>query len=93
MAHGVPVVTTRGRLTDPDLFDRSPLVLADLDADVFARSVVALIDDPARRTALGGATRAFCERHFSWADISQQLIPEPETTAAAPAPRALKRGA
>ena len=93
MAHGVPVVTTRGRLTDPDLFDRSPLLLADLDADVFAGSVVALIDDPARRTALGGATRAFYERHFSWADISQQLIPEPETTAAAPEPRALKRGA
>jgi glycosyltransferase involved in cell wall biosynthesis len=94
MAHGVPVVSTRGRLTDPELFDRSPLVLTDLDADMFARAVVALIDDPARRIALAGATRAFYDRHFSWTDISQQLIPEVEAAAAAiPAPRALKRGA
>jgi glycosyltransferase involved in cell wall biosynthesis len=74
LAHSVPVVTTRGRNTDP-LFLDSPLRVTSGDASVFAREMLALLDSADDRAALGAASRVFCDRHFSWPAIARQLLP------------------
>jgi len=81
LAHGVPVVTTRGRNTDP-LFTDSPLRVSAAETGAFTRETLALLDAGAERVALGAASRAFCDRHFSWPAIAWQLLP-PGSPAAA----------
>ena len=43
------------------------------DAESFARSVVALLRDPARRSGLGEASRRFVEAHYGWPAIVPRL--------------------
>jgi glycosyltransferase involved in cell wall biosynthesis len=48
------------------------LLIADAPAD-FARAVVALLRDPARRAALGQAARTFVSQRFDWPTIVPRL--------------------
>jgi len=48
------------------------LLIADAPAD-FARAVVALLRDPARRAALGQAARTFVSQRFEWPTIVPRL--------------------
>jgi len=75
MEHGVPVVTTRGRLTERELFDGGPLVLADVDdRDGFVEACLELAADEGGRAELREAGRRFYQIHFSWTTIAQQLL-------------------
>lgn len=74
MAHGLPLVTTRGRLTDP-LFEGSPVVMASAeDRGQFAEAAAELAADATRRDDLSRRTRAFFDQHFSWKIIAQKLL-------------------
>lgn len=75
MAHGVPIVSTRGRLTDSPIFAESPLILTDVGDEVgFVAEAERLASDGAARRAIGGALRTFYEAHFSWPVISARLL-------------------
>jgi glycosyltransferase involved in cell wall biosynthesis len=75
LAHGVPVVTTRGPLTDEGFFDESPLVLTDpRDVRGFLSAVDELIGDAGRRTALGDQSRQFFEERFSWPVVASGFL-------------------
>ena len=75
MQHGVPVITTNGRLTDREVFERSPLALIDVtDPAMFVSEAVRLAADSAARQQLQEPTAAFYERHFSWPLIARSLL-------------------
>lgn len=75
LEHGLPVVTTDGRLTD-EIFRQSDalrLVPVD-DAAAFLAEVRALAEDPSARHALGQRGRQLYEAHFSWPVITARLL-------------------
>jgi glycosyltransferase involved in cell wall biosynthesis len=74
LQHGVPVVGTRGHLTD-DIFLRAPgLQLAEPDQpDRFAAAVTGLVRDPDRRARLGADGRGLYEASFDWPVLAQRL--------------------
>lgn len=76
LAHGLPVVTTRGRLTDR-LFDSSPLVLSDANPAAFSQEVLSLVQDPRRRAEMATEARAFFDAHFSWQRVGEAILPAP----------------
>lgn len=74
MAHGLPLVTTRGHLTDP-IFDGSPMVLVPAhDREGFAQAATDLAMDCERQDELSRRTRAFFDQHFAWKIIAERLI-------------------
>jgi glycosyltransferase involved in cell wall biosynthesis len=79
MAYGVPLVTTRGHLTDP-VFEESPIVLIPAnDHELFARAVADLAADPGKRDDLSRRTRAFFDQHFTWHIIAKKLLASIQT--------------
>jgi glycosyltransferase involved in cell wall biosynthesis len=73
MAHGLPVVTTKGHLTDP-LFEGSPLLMcAPDDAGAMRVGLENLVKSADARDRAGVQTIAFFERHFSWPVLAAQL--------------------
>lgn len=65
LSAGVPLVTTRGTLTERLWLDDAPVRLADVgDAQAIVRHVLELLDDPAQRRVQGEAGRAFYDRWF-----------------------------
>jgi glycosyltransferase involved in cell wall biosynthesis len=61
----VPVVTTRGRLTEGFWKDEAPMKLAEVgDVRGIVREVLELLADPAERRRQGDAGRAFYDRWF-----------------------------
>jgi glycosyltransferase involved in cell wall biosynthesis len=75
MEHGLPIVSTRGALTDRGLFEDSPLALVDVnDEGGFIDAAVRLARDEQARTAKQRPTREFYERHFSWPIIADRLL-------------------
>jgi glycosyltransferase involved in cell wall biosynthesis len=63
LANGVPVVTTFGDLSEPVWKDEPGVALAD--PGELAGAAARLLDDPARRAALGRAGRDLYERRFA----------------------------
>lgn len=75
LEHGLPVVTTEGRLTDEIFRQSDALRLAPVDdAAAFLAKVRALAEDPSARRALGERGRLFYEAHFSWPVITARLL-------------------
>ena len=65
LSSGVPVVTTRGKLTERLWLEGAPVKLADVgDVDAMVGQVLELIGDPAERRRQGDAGRAFYDRWF-----------------------------
>jgi glycosyltransferase involved in cell wall biosynthesis len=65
LAHGVPVVTTRGKFTEALWIASDAVVLAPAhDIDEFVRSATRLLPDQTARQRLGAAARAFYEENF-----------------------------
>jgi glycosyltransferase involved in cell wall biosynthesis len=66
LAHGVPVVTTNGRLTEPLWAEGGAVALAD-DGDINAlgEQALRLLDDPAERARLGAAGRSLYRGRFA----------------------------
>lgn len=72
MAMGTPVVTTTlGAEGFPVQHDEH-LLLADAP-EQFARAVLTLLDDPARRARLATAARSFVQRSYGWDALVPQL--------------------
>lgn len=75
LAHGVPVVSTRGRLTDPVFTQPGcPVVTTAVDAEEFATAAAGLAGNPDRLTALRPASLRFHQDYFSWPAIAARLI-------------------
>lgn len=53
--------------------DQELVLVRDNDPGAFARAVVALLRDPARRARLGANARAFVEAHYDWRVIIPRL--------------------
>ncbi|MBC8075643.1 MAG: glycosyltransferase [Chloroflexales bacterium] len=66
MAMGAPLVASRQAAVALDALDGHELILAERP-DEFARAILALLDDPARRAALGTRGRQYVERQHDWA--------------------------
>ncbi|HVZ23539.1 MAG TPA: glycosyltransferase family 4 protein [Vicinamibacterales bacterium] len=76
MAHGLPVVTTNGHLTDP-IFATSPLVARGPDeAEGLLADLDALARSPQARQERGCASRRFYAQHFDWPVLTGRLNAE-----------------
>ena len=74
MAHGIPIVSTLGPLTDPDIFGDSPIRLVPLGEEAgFYRAIEDLLRSAEERKRVGDLTRTFYARHFAWAHIAKQV--------------------
>jgi sugar transferase (PEP-CTERM/EpsH1 system associated) len=69
LAMGKAVVSTRVGAEGLALTPGRDVALAD-QPDTFARTVVALLREPARRRALGAAGRLLVQRRYSWEQVS-----------------------
>jgi glycosyltransferase involved in cell wall biosynthesis len=88
MEHGLPVVTTRGHLTDPGLFDQCPAVLTSAAAsDDFRRAVVALVESRSERKRLGDDAARFFSEHFTLSVLAQRMLEELQPSARPSGPR------
>jgi glycosyltransferase involved in cell wall biosynthesis len=66
LAHGVPVVTTVGRLSEPFWSQSGAIVAVPADdSAALARAVAGLLAEPERRALLGAAGRAAYDAQFS----------------------------
>ncbi|MDB5323270.1 MAG: glycosyl transferase group 1 [Phycisphaerales bacterium] len=73
-ASGVPVVASRvGGVPEAVLHERTGLLVPPRDVEALARACIELIDDPARRRAMGVAGRRFVERYYSWPDNTRLM--------------------
>ena len=73
MSYGVPVVATRrGGIVDVVDDGRTGLLVED-DPAALSRGIASLLDDPARRGALGVAGRARVRERFGWDSIVDRL--------------------
>ena len=72
MAMGRALVSTRLGIEGLGASDGSELFVAN-DAEAFARRVLDLLRDEARRDTLGRAARAFVEQHYGWERIGPLL--------------------
>jgi sugar transferase (PEP-CTERM/EpsH1 system associated) len=72
MAMGKAVVSTSLGCDGYPVRDGVELVIADAAAD-FARAVISLLRDPARRARLGETARAFASSRYDWRAIVPQL--------------------
>lgn len=72
LAMGKAVVSTTVGAEGLPLVDGTHLLRAD-DPAAFARGVVSLLRDPARRRALGGAGRRLVEERYSWPQVAREF--------------------
>ncbi len=73
MAAGCAVVATRAAAAGLPPAVTAALTLAD-DAPASANAIVALLNDPARRAALGQAAQAAVKQHYDWAILMPRLL-------------------
>jgi glycosyltransferase involved in cell wall biosynthesis len=73
LQHGLPVVGSDGRATDPLLRDSGAFVLAPAaDGAAAAAAIGALLADAGRRERMGAAARALFDEHLAWPRIAAQ---------------------
>ena len=66
LAHGAPIVTTSGRLTEPLWAEREAVVLVPVeDVSALAEATKTLLADEARRLRLSAAARALYDERFA----------------------------
>jgi glycosyltransferase involved in cell wall biosynthesis len=81
LAMGKAVVSTRVGAEGLPIVSGQHFLQADEPGD-FARAVVALLKDPARRRALGAAGRRLMEERYSWAQVAAEFERHCEEVAA-----------
>lgn len=75
IAHGLPIVSTKGRLTDLTLFEGGPVVLVEVsDEGAFVAGAERLAGDSILRRALRDRLMEFHRHHFSWPAIASPLL-------------------
>jgi glycosyltransferase involved in cell wall biosynthesis len=73
--HGLPIVSTKGRLTDVTLFDDCPVLLVAVsDEGGFVAGAERLAGDSAMRRELRDRLVEFHRHHFSWPAIASPLL-------------------
>jgi glycosyltransferase involved in cell wall biosynthesis len=72
LAMGKAVVSTTVGAEGLPLVPGEHFLGAD-DPDLFARAVVSLVRDPARRRALGAAGRRLVEQRYSWPQVAREF--------------------
>ena len=78
LAHGLPVVGSRGANTD-DVIVHHPEAIALAPVDdlaAFVRTVIVLTEDPTRLRAMGEAGRRLYRSHFDWPVVARRLAAE-----------------
>jgi glycosyltransferase involved in cell wall biosynthesis len=66
-AHGIPLVATRGKITEPAFRDRENVLLCPpKDPAAMAAAVMTVMDDDDLRCRLAGGARALADEWFSW---------------------------
>ena len=73
MAAGVPVVTTRGVAVHEEVERAGAGLVVPRTVDDVARAVGALLDDPARREAMGASARLLVRTTFAWDRVAPVL--------------------
>jgi glycosyltransferase involved in cell wall biosynthesis len=89
LQHAVPVIATRGPLTDRQLAETgNALQLVPVArADLFGEAARALAEDPAARARLGRAGRSLYETAFAWEPTAVRLLRALSPPAAEPPSR------
>ena len=78
MAHGLPIVTTSGALTESIWASQDALELVSVgDSDAFAARTAALIANPERRAVLGTRAAAMYDAHLSAGRAVELLTRQP----------------
>jgi len=81
LAHGCPVLTTRGPFTDPTARWELFCALVDVkDAAGFARTALELIRTPSRRHALAAEGLGAYQARFEWARIAAEMTTRLESS-------------
>jgi glycosyltransferase involved in cell wall biosynthesis len=66
-AHDLPVITTLGKLIEPDFVDaENTLLVPASDAEALANAMIRLASDPALQARLRAGIQALGRKHFSW---------------------------
>ncbi len=73
MACGTPVVSTTGGAL-PEVVGDAGVLVSPGDDRALAGAIGALLDDPARRRALGEAGRERIEQHFDWQRVAEGVV-------------------
>jgi glycosyltransferase involved in cell wall biosynthesis len=75
LEHGVPVVTTRGVMSEPVWHESEAVATApEGDAEALACLAAGLLADPARRARLGELGRQTYLRHFALERVVETLL-------------------
>jgi glycosyltransferase involved in cell wall biosynthesis len=77
LAHGVPVVTSEGRLSEPVWREtRAVGLVPSGDSEAMARAILALCDDAGERSRLAAAGRALYQERFDLSHTIDALVAE-----------------
>jgi glycosyltransferase involved in cell wall biosynthesis len=83
LAHGCPVVTTSGALTEPIWAETGGVAMSRAgDAEALVGLTMSLLDDPDRRLRLGATGKALYERRFALERTIETLTGSHEVEAA-----------
>lgn len=75
LAHGLPIVSTRGPDTPEEFVSREPLVLVEMgDDDALVDQLGRLLQAPEERARLRAGARRLYESHYAWDRIAQQML-------------------
>ena len=83
MACGLPVIATRSGGADAVVTPDVGILIPMVDADALAEAIEALLDDPARRAALGANGRQRVEDQYSPAAFAEVIMTEFDAQAGA----------
>ncbi len=74
-ACGVPVVVTRvGGVTEACQDGETGLLVEPRSSEALARAIIRLAEDPASRSRMGQAGRAFVVENYQWADCVDRML-------------------
>lgn len=74
MSMGCAIVATPAACEGVEVVDGQHITVAPPDPTLFAASVLALLDDPNRRGALGHSARAFAIERYDWSLCTPPLV-------------------
>ncbi len=77
LVNGVPAVSTRGPATEPEWSEGRAVLLTGRQGPAIAKGVIALLDDDARRLAIGAAGRARYGQRFALEHTVARLLAGP----------------
>ena len=74
MAHGCPVVVTRGVGLAQAVQDAGAGLVAEADPPALARAIRTYVEDPAARAKAGAAAAALAREHYGWDRVAARMV-------------------